>query len=180
MHGVVQKLIVRNRVPCPTSVPEYQHITGTVTGSAHCGGTNVDPLGDGTVYAWRGGSVDECKAKCTADAQCDAFVHRTGTNECYWKTGVSASTVDHDYTGAGGAGLSCYLRKDSGLAGTLHACASGAGRCINLEEHHCLGVRQDPNTPVCAPSPLLKGSALFHAPFSLWRVPSPLTSSHGC
>ena len=58
-----------------TAALDYQRITGT--GSAHCGGQSVKPrLADGTTYGWTGGTVDQCKAKCTADPTCNAFVRR--------------------------------------------------------------------------------------------------------
>ena len=76
--------------------------------SAHCGGTNVSPLADGTEYGWIGGTVEQCKAKCTADPSCNAFVRRDSDDMCHWKTGVSTSTINYDY---GEPGHSCYLQK---------------------------------------------------------------------
>ena len=86
----------------------YQHITGTGSGSAHCGGTNVSPLADGTVYGWTGGTVEECTAKCTADPSCNAFVRHDSDGACHWKTDVSYSTIHNAYSGPG---HSCYLQK---------------------------------------------------------------------
>jgi hypothetical protein len=92
---------------CDTSTaPNGVCSTPLNSGSAHCGGNNVDPLADGTAYGWSDGTVEECMAKCTADPTCNAFVRRDSDSACHWKSGVSAETMDLDYAGAG---HSCYL-----------------------------------------------------------------------
>ena len=99
------KKLVRVALTVVTIVESaYEHITGT--GSAHCGGTNVSPLKDGTVYGWTGGTVEQCKAKCTADPTCNAFVWRDRDGGCHWKSGVTQGSIDRDYSQQG---HSCYL-----------------------------------------------------------------------
>lgn len=60
--------------------------------SQHCGGSDVSPLADGTVYGWGPPSKDiaQCEAKCEADNECNAFVWVN--DKCYWKSGVTATT----------------------------------------------------------------------------------------
>ena len=87
---------------------KYDLVTAVpVTGSAHCGGSSVTRLADGTPYIWVGGTVDDCQAKCRADAMCNAFVRNRRTGACSWKFGVSADTVNRNYNS--GDGLVCYI-----------------------------------------------------------------------
>ena len=85
----------------------YRQYTGTGSGGAHCGGSDVSPLADGTPYGWSGGSVDDCKTRCTLDPSCNAFMRRSD-GACHWKSGVTEDTMDLDYTSD--AMHSCYLQ----------------------------------------------------------------------
>ena len=88
----------------------HSHITRT--GAVHCGGTDVDPLADGTPYGWTGGTAQQCVAKCVADPTCNAFVRVESDSACYWQTGVSASTIQEYWIQTG---HSCYvIRADGG------------------------------------------------------------------
>ena len=95
----------------------YQHIPGSTShrGSAHCGGTNVSPLADGTVYGWTGDTVEQCKVKCTTDPSCNAFDRRDSDGACHWKTGASARTVKFNNSYSGPL-HSCYLQKQGTCA----------------------------------------------------------------
>lgn len=74
----------------------YHRVRGMLKESGmHCGGSNVSPLADGTVYGWVPPSQtpSECETKCQQDAQCEAFVWRSSDKRCYWKKHVSASSL---------------------------------------------------------------------------------------
>jgi len=76
----------------------------TAYGHTHCGGNTIDDLQDGTSYG-QSGTVAECEAKCSADADCDAFMWRMTDQKCFWKAGVS------DMTRRDAANMTCYTKK---------------------------------------------------------------------
>ena len=110
----------------------------------HCGGVNVDPLEDGTVYGHTpgAGGAEACKALCAASPSCTAFVWRVSDSACLWKTGATAATMSpaaghncHLYTGTcwGGEGQSARLLQESD-ANNYDACH------LQCQRHtHCAG-----------------------------------------
>lgn len=70
----------------------------------HCGGKTVTVENEypGT------GTVSKCKERCDQDAECEAFVFKPTSQECYWKKGVSADTRKP----AGDAAWTCYRKEE--------------------------------------------------------------------
>lgn len=80
-------------------------IAWDVTTGYHCGGATVDSLEDGTTDGWSPGSAGAgaCKAKCAASASCSAFVWRHSDSKCFWKTSITADTLNTN------DGHDCYM-----------------------------------------------------------------------
>jgi len=73
----------------------------------HCGGNGYEPLEDGTPYPWSPGSAGPkaCVVKCLASRKCNAVVWRWRDRKCFWKSGVSYSTMHKNW----GTGHDCYF-----------------------------------------------------------------------